>query len=224
MGMMENLHQVLPNIDPQDPFYEKLDSLKQYIENGTALTRQLLGFARGGRSEMEVADINQIVSTTSRMFGRTKTNIRIHLTSHQRLHKALVDSGQLEQVLLNLYVNAWQAMPDGGELLIQTENVVISAGDIKPFKTSPGVFIKISVTDTGVGIEKELQDRIFEPFFTTKEIDRGTGLGLATAYRILERHHGGITVYSESGKGTTFNVYLPALADGKSDESCAAQK
>jgi CheY-like chemotaxis protein len=124
-----------------------------------------------------------------------------------------VDPGQIEQVLLNIYVNAWHAMPGGGNLYIQTENVIIDENYIKPYRIELGKYIKISVTDTGIGMDEATQQRIFEPFFTTKEMGRGTGLGLASVYGIIKNHGGFINVYSEEGVGTTFNFYLPASKD-----------
>lgn len=120
-----------------------------------------------------------------------------------------VDRGQIEQVLLNLYVNAWQAMIDGGDLYLRTENVILDRSYVKPYTVEPGQYVKISITDTGVGIDKTTQQRIFEPFFTTKEMGRGTGLGLASVYGIIKSHGGYINVYSELNRGNDFH-YLPA--------------
>ena len=121
-----------------------------------------------------------------------------------------MDQGQIEQVLLNLYVNAWQAMPGGGDLFLQTENVILKEDFVNPYDVEPGRFVKISITDTGIGMDAATQQRIFDPFFTTKEKERGTGLGLASAYGIINNHGGIIRVYSQLGDGTTFNIYLPA--------------
>jgi len=113
-------------------------------------------------------------------------------------------------MLLNIYINAWQAMLGGGNLYVQTENSIIDQDYTKPFQINPGNYVKISITDTGVGMDATTRQRIFDPFFTTKEMGRGTGLGLASAYGIIKNHLGFINVYSEKGEGTTFNIYLPA--------------
>jgi len=116
----------------------------------------------------------------------------------------------MEQVLLNLYVNAWQAMPDGGDLYVQTQNIVLDEDYLRPYQLDSGNYVKISITDTGGGMDDETRKRVFEPFFTTKDKGMGTGLGLASAYGIVKNHNGIINVYSEKGEGSTFNIYLPA--------------
>jgi CheY-like chemotaxis protein len=169
-----------------------------------------LGFARGGKYEVRPTDLNELVQKSSEMFGRTKKEVRIHRKCEEDVWTVAVDRAQIEQVLLNLYVNAWQAMPGGGDLYIRGENVTLDENAARLFAAKPGNYVKVSVTDTGVGIDEETQQRIFEPFFTTKEMGRGTGLGLASAYGIIKNHGGIINVYSRKGQGTTFNVYLPA--------------
>ena len=120
------------------------------------------------------------------------------------------DRGQIEQVLLNMYINSWQAMPpEGGDLYLETQIVTLDTAFCKPHQTEPGRYVKISIMDTGAGMDETTRLRIFDPFFTTKEKSRGTGLGLASAYGIIKNHGGMITVYSEIGHGTTFNIYLP---------------
>jgi CheY-like chemotaxis protein len=174
------------------------------------LTNQLLGFARKGKYTPKQTDLNNLVEDSSKMFTRTRKETVIHKKLQDNIWNVNADPGQIEQVLLNLYVNAWHAMPNGGEIFIQTENVYLRDDYCKPFEASAGNYVKISVTDTGVGIDKENIERIFEPFFTTKDVGKGTGLGLASAYGIIKNHSGIIQVYSEKGHGATFNIYLPA--------------
>jgi CheY-like chemotaxis protein len=144
------------------------------------------------------------------MFGQTRKEIRIHTKCEKDVWTVSVDRAQIEQVLLNLYVNAWQAMPGGGDIYIRVENHVLDENAARTFSAKRGNYAKVSVTDTGVGIDEETQQRIFEPFFTTREVGRGTGLGLASAYGIIENHGGIINVYSAQGQGTTFTIYLPS--------------
>jgi CheY-like chemotaxis protein len=187
-----------------------LKSIEEQVKSGADLTWQLLSFARGGKFEVKPTDLNAIMKKTSTMFGRTRKEISIQSKLQQDLWPVEVDRGQIEQVLLNLYVNAWQAMPSGGSLFLETKNVTLDDQYRKHFYVKPGNYVKISVTDTGVGMDEKTQKRVFEPFFTTKEMGRGTGLGLATAYGIIKGHGGIINVYSEKGHGATFTIYLPA--------------
>jgi CheY-like chemotaxis protein len=190
------------------------DDYIQGVENAVMsaanLTNQLLGFARKGKYTLKQTDLNSIVEISTKMFVRTRKEIVIHKKLQPNIWSVHVDTGQIEQVLINLYLNAWHAMPDGGELFIQTENIYLSEDYCKPFEVPGGNYVKISVTDTGIGIDSEIIQRIFEPFFTTKEVGKGTGLGLASAYGIIKNHNGIIRVYSEKGHGATFNIYLPA--------------
>jgi PAS domain S-box-containing protein len=191
------------------PHFEHLNGIVDYVEGGANLTRQLLGFARGGKYEVKTTDLNELIKNQNKMFGRTKKEITIRGKYEENLWSTEVDRSQIEQVLMNLYINAVQAMPGGGDLYVHTENIIIDENYIKPFMIKPGKYIKTSVTDTGVGMDKATQQRIFDPFFTTKEMGRGTGLGLASVYGIVKNHDGFINVYSEQGEGTTFNFYLP---------------
>jgi two-component system cell cycle sensor histidine kinase/response regulator CckA len=212
MGIQGNASLMLLKTDSSDAFYEKLKSIEAYVENGTELTRQLLGFARRGKYHAIATDINSIIDKSASMFGRTKKEIRIRKELMSGIWTVEVDRGQIEQALLNLYVNAWQAMPEGGDLYLKTENVVLDASfeNIQPYKVETGKYIKITVADTGSGFDDETKKRIFEPFFTTKEMGRGTGLGLASVYGIIKSHGGYINVHSQKDHGTTFAVYLPA--------------
>ena len=155
-------------------------------------------------------ELNELVERSSRMFGRTKKEIMIERNYAEDLWTVDVDRSQIEQVLLNIYVNAWQAMPTGGTLLIQTANVRLDKKFVKPYNMGAGDYVNVTLTDTGVGMDAKTIKRVFDPFFTTKEKERGTGLGLASAYGIIKNHDGIITAQSEKGQGATFNIYLPA--------------
>ncbi|CAB1061459.1 Sensory box histidine kinase/response regulator [Olavius sp. associated proteobacterium Delta 1] len=210
MGIQGNASLMLLKIDSEHPNHEKIKNIETYVQNGTTLTKQLLGFARRGKYLVKATDLNEIIDKSSSLFARTRKEIQVHTNLYESIWTAEVDRGQIEQVLLNMYVNAWQAMLDGGDLYLSTENVTLDRSYVKPYKVEPGRYVKISISDTGVGIDKETQDRIFEPFFTTKEMGRGTGLGLASVYGIIKSHGGYINVYSELDQGTTFTIYLPA--------------
>ena len=195
--------------DRDHPNFGHMKGIEDMVQRGADLTRQLLGFARGGKYEVRATDLNELIEKCSEMFGRTKKEIKVD-RKYREIWPVEVDQAQIEQVLLNLYVNAWQAMPNGGSLYVETSNVVLDENHTKLFGVSPGNYVKISVTDTGIGMDKATQQRIFDPFFTTKEMVRGTGLGLSSAYGIIKNHDGIINVYSEKDEGTTFNIYLPA--------------
>ena len=209
MGIQGRASLVSVDLNPTHPHAEHIKAIEGYIRSATDLTRQLLGFARGGKYEVKPTDLNELVNKSVQMFGRMRKEIRIHTRLKDPAPVAAVDRNQIEQVLLNLYVNAWQAMPDGGDLYIGTSLDMLDEVRCAPYQAQPGHYAKIEITDTGIGIDKATQQRIFDPFFTTKEKGRGTGLGLASAYGIIKNHDGIISVYSEVGHGTTFNIYLP---------------
>ncbi len=209
-GILGYTSLMLMKTDITHPFHEKLKIIEQQVLSGSELTKQLLGFARGGKYEVKAANINDLIIKTSDIFGRTKKEITIYRKLQDNLHTVEVDMGQIEQVLLNLYVNAWQAMTSGGELYLESSNTFLDEEECRPFSANPGQYIKISVTDTGSGMDADTQKRIFEPFFTTKDMGKGTGLGLASAYGIIKNHGGIINVYSEKGLGSKFSIYLPA--------------
>jgi two-component system cell cycle sensor histidine kinase/response regulator CckA len=210
MAIQGNASLMLIHTDASDPCYEKLKAIEDQVVTGADLTKQLLGFARIGRYELKPMDLNEIVEKSSTMFARAKKEIVINKKYEHVLWAVEADASQIEQVLMNLYVNAWQAMPGGGHIYLETANVVFTEGDERSSYLKPGRYVKISVTDTGVGMDEKTKERIFEPFFTTKEMGRGTGLGLAMVYGIVKGHKGYINVYSEKGIGATFNIYLPA--------------
>ena len=210
MGIQGYTSLMLLDIDPTHPYYERLKGIEKQVKSGAELTRQLLGFARRGKYEVKPTNINDLIEKSSNMFGRTRKQIRISKSYEKDVWTVEADQGQIEHALLNLYVNAWQAMPGSGELYLESENVTIDVNYIEPYHVKPGRYVKISVKDTGVGMDSATQQRIFDPFFTTKEMGRGTGLGLASVYGIIKNHGGIINVSSKKGEGTTFNIYLPA--------------
>ena len=210
MGILGNTTLTMMTLNADHPGWVRLKNIEKYVQSGADLTRQLLGFARGGKVEIKPTDLNALIQHTLDLFGRTKKEITLTTHFQKKLWNVNVDRGQIEQVLLNFYVNAWQAMPDGGNLSLSTSNEVLDQSYFKVFSVIPGNYVKFTITDTGIGMDAHTQKRVFEPFFTTKEKGRGTGLGLASAYGIIKNHGGLITVSSEKGLGTTFTVYLPA--------------
>ena len=210
MGIQGNATLMQLKIESEHPNFEKIKNIEKFVQNGTALTNQLLGFARRGKYLVKTTDLNEVIEKSSSLFARMKKEIQVHTDLHDEIWAAEVDRGQIEQALLNLYVNAWQAMSAGGDLYLKTRNVMLDSNYVKPYKVEPGKYVEISVSDTGVGIDRKTRERIFEPFFTTKEMGRGTGLGLASVYGIIKSHGGYIDVSSEKEKGTTFTLYLPA--------------
>jgi PAS domain S-box-containing protein len=215
---------MLMDTDAHDPNYEKLKVIEGQVQSGASITSQILGFARGGKYEVKATDLNKLLAKSADLFGRTKKEIHINKKYADDLLIVEVDRVQIEQVLLNIFVNAWQAMPEGGTIYLETRNVFIDETPSGFSSLKPGQYAKISVTDTGVGIDEETQRGIFEPFFTTKEMGKGTGLGLAAAYGIIKGHGGTINVYSEEGRGTTFNIYLPASEKKLAEEKIVPNK
>jgi len=210
MAIKGNLSLVVFDLDSKHPQYERLQVVEKLIHSGAELTKQLLDFAKGSAYRTEPIDMNKLIDKSSSMFNRAEKGIRIHKNCARDAWTVEVDPGQIEQVMMNLYINAWQAMAEQGEIYLETENVVLDDNFVKPYGVNPGNYLRISVTDTGGGMDEATQRRVFEPFFTTKDKDRGTGLGLASAYSIITKHGGIINLHSEKGIGTTFNVYLPA--------------
>ena len=219
MGIQGRLSLALMQTEPETRLASHLKEIEDYTMRAADLTHKLLGFARSEKGEVAATDINELVHTQNRMFGRTCKSISIKETLDENLWNALVDPRQIDQVLLNMYVNAYHAMPDGGELYVQTANETLPEARTAPHDLEAGNYIKISVTDSGVGMDAAVQRRIFEPFFTTKPKGEGTGLGLASAFTIIKNHGGFITLYSEVGRGTTFNIYLPATEAAAAPEA-----
>ncbi|HPR51611.1 MAG TPA: PAS domain S-box protein [Deltaproteobacteria bacterium] len=210
MGILGNISLMTMSMDEKDTMYERLKNMEGYVKRGSDLTRQLLGFAQGGKYEAKVTDIGEFILNSTEMFSRTRKEIRVHTHVRSNISPVEVDQGQLEQVLLNLYLNAWQAMPGGGDLYVGAENTELTKKTAEIYGLALGSYVKVSVRDTGTGMDMSIKARIFDPFFTTKELGRGTGLGLASVYGIVKNHGGSIMVESEVGIGTEFVFFLPA--------------
>jgi PAS domain S-box-containing protein len=187
-----------------------IQEMKALVNRGAALTKQLLGFARLGKYDLRPLDLARVVAKTSAIFGRARTDITIQLDFAPGLLAVLMDHSQLEQVLMNLFINAGQAMPGGGRLLLHAENADLADEEGALMGLPPGLYAKLVVTDTGSGMDAKTMGRIFEPFFTTKGPGQGTGLGLASVYGIIKNHAGFIGVESTMGNGATFTLLLPA--------------
>jgi two-component system cell cycle sensor histidine kinase/response regulator CckA len=210
---------LLREFDEGDERRADIAEIQSAGTRASGLTRQLLAFSRKQIIEPVLLDVNQVVSTLRTMLGRLiGEDVEIGLDLDANLWPVMADRGQLEQVVMNLVINARDAMPDGGKLTIATKNVTLDENHTKMHPGShPGDHVALIVSDTGIGMSSEVQSRMFEPFFTTKEPGKGTGLGMATVYGIVTQSHGSIDVESEIGKGTSFTLYLP-----RSDESAAS--
>lgn len=209
MGIQGRSSLMAFEMEPSHPYFEHIRAIDEYISSATNLTKQLLGVARSGKYEPKPTDLIPLVKGSAMMFGRTKKEIKIQTQMHPSPVVVEVDRQQIEQVLLNMYINAGQAMTGGGQLFLKVDITSLNAEYCRPHKVPPGTYAMVSITDTGIGMDDATRQQIFDPFFTTKEKGRGTGLGLASAYGIIKNHDGIITVNSEVGHGTTFNIYLP---------------
>ncbi len=209
-GIQGHASLALMDLAPDAPIAARLKTIEQLVASGVGLTRQLLGLARDQRNNPRPTDLNELIKRHNQVFGRTRKEVGIRGRYAKELHNVEVDRGQMEQVLLNLYINAWQAMPQGGRILVETENIEVSAEMARPYGARAGAHVRITIGDNGIGMSPEVQRRIFEPFFTTREKSKGTGLGLASVYAILKNHGGFVDVASVEGQGTTFSLFLPA--------------
>ena len=214
------------DLSATDPIYHHVDVIETASQRASELTQQLLAFARGGKFDARPNDVNDIVREVVTLLSRTiNKNITLVLNTCDDLLPAVCDAGQVQQAVLNICINARDAMPQGGTLTMETENSVLGPEDVRTLvDIRPGAFVRISISDTGVGMDRETKQHMFDPFFTTKE--KGTGLGLSLVYGIIKKHRGFIQAYSEPGKGSMFRVHLPACEDaeecGKTEQAPAA--
>jgi PAS domain S-box-containing protein len=214
----------LSRIAPPNVFRDSLEDIRTAATRAAMLTNQLLAFSRRQVLQARVVDLNHILEGTESMLRRLiGEDVKLVMTLDPALRNVKVDPAQMEQVVMNLAVNARDAMPLGGTLTLETANVFLDQSDaLRHLEVSPGHYVSMKVTDTGSGMDQQTLARIFEPFFTTKEVGKGTGLGLSTVYGIVKQCGGHIMVRSEPGAGTTFEIFLPATEEAASEKDMAA--
>jgi len=220
MGIQGHISLMLFQIDTAHPFHQRLRNVEKLVESGSKLTSQLLGYARKGRYEVKPIDLNVVIKETAETVKRVRKDVTFDFNFAGDLSSVEADTGQMEQIFMNLFVNASDAMPDGGKIHVRSENISIQALTSLPYALKPGAYVLLTIRDEGMGMDEATRERIFEPFFTTKEMGRGTGLGLASVYGIVKGHEGFIDVQSQPQVGTTFRIYFPvstkqAATDGK---------
>lgn len=212
MAIQGNVSLMLLDTDLDSPQHIELRKIQEHVESGARMTAQLLGYARKGKYRIRSLDLNELVAGTVAAYGKANTHVTFNVRFEKRLRPVVADRSQLEQVLTNVFINAADAMPRGGQIIVRTRNVSHEQVKRGNYEVKPGDYVLVRVGDTGIGMEAKVRRRVFEPFFTTKELGRGTGLGLASAYGIVKGHGGYIEVDSNAGKGTTVYIYLPASA------------
>ena len=206
---------LIKDLGPQHPSSKRVGQIQKAADRAAALTRQLLAFSRKQVLQPRILDINEVVADVETMLRRLiGEDVKLVTRPGAGIGRIKADPGQIEQVLMNLAVNARDAMPKGGRLLFETANVALDESHARAHpEVQPGPFVMLAVTDTGVGMTAQTQAHIFEPFFTTKEMGSGTGLGLATVFGIVQQSGGSITVDSRVGLGTTCTIYFPRVED-----------
>lgn len=213
-----NVSLMLLEANSHRPDKESLRNIEKQVQRASRLTKQLLGYARQETYEVKPINLNEVVRDTASTIAATRKDIRTHQKLAGDLLGIRADLGQIEQVLMNLYVNAADAMPGGGDLFLKSMNITDKDMEGKPYKPKPGSYVLLTVKDTGIGMDQETKQRAFDPFFTTKGLGGGTGLGLASVYGIVKAHKGYIDLESEKGKGTTFSLYFPASEEKVEDD------
>ena len=212
---------LLNRIGEKDPLRPELDEIRKAANRGARLTSQLLGFTRGQAVQPTALDLNAIVLDLQRMLGLViGEHVTLETELAPNLHKVLCDPGQMEQVIMNLILNARDAMPTGGSIRVETANTEVGERVAREHGIRPGRCVMLSITDNGLGIDPEAMAHIFEPFFTTKECGKGTGLGLSTVHRIVKESGGDIWVHSDPGAGSTFTICLPCAPNGVGCRRC----
>jgi len=221
--ILGNTYLTLRNLQPDDPMRLRLIEVEKASSRAAVLTRQLLAFSRRQHLERRTINLNETIGEIMKLLQRIiGEDVEVNVKAGSGLSAVFADPAQIEQVVMNLAVNARDAMPGGGRLTIETSNVTLDENYRRQYAyVQPGRYVEIRVSDNGTGMDAETQGRIFEPFFTTKEVGKGTGLGLSMVYGIVKQHDGHINVYSEAGQGTTFRIYLPIAESAVKEEAVA---
>lgn len=214
---------MLLDTDVSHPQYAHLKEINSVAANATRMINLLRAFAGQGSYNRKAADPNSLIEKTTRAFARNKTELNFRLALEEKIWAVEVDQTKFEQVLFNLYQNAWEAMPSAGDLYVSSENIRFDERQSKPYGLAKENYVRISIKDTGRGMDQKIRRRIFEPFFSTKDPQKNKGLGLSTAFGIIKRLGGAIRVASTEGQGTSVVLYLPAAA-GNVEHSIAAEK
>lgn len=217
--ILGNAQLALMNVIKDESLRRGIKAIKKAGEKAASLTQQLLAFSRKQVIKPKIIDLNKEINETKKMLKRIiGENIDFQTVLGPELWQVYADPGQINQIIMNMVVNARDAMPQGGNLIIETANADVDENYFREHSIKGeklGHYVMLAISDTGIGMEPEIQEHIFEPFFTTKEVGQGTGLGLSTIYGIVKQNNGFISIYSKPGKGTTFNVYLPKVKDAE---------
>ncbi|MBA2734851.1 MAG: response regulator [Acidobacteria bacterium] len=223
--ILGNTHLALRKLQPDDSLQLRLVEVEKAANRAAVLTRQLLAFSRRQHLERRTINLNDTINEIMKLLRRIiGEDVEVRVIATPGLSATFADPAQIEQVIMNLAVNARDAMPEGGQITIETSNVELDNSYRRQYPyVDPGKYVQIRVSDTGTGIDAETQKHIFEPFFTTKEVDKGTGLGLSMVYGIVKQHDGHINVYSEVGHGTTFKIFLPIVESAVETEGLTIQ-
>ena len=216
MGVQGHLSLMRIDGSASEKIVSHIHQIAKLVDTAAELTGRLLGFARGGKYKIVELDVNLVLAMALNIFKPSRKDITIHESLDKKLHLVEGDHSQLEQVCLNILINASQAMIDPGEIFVRTQNIVIKEDHGYPFEVNPGLYIKIMIQDTGIGMDMKIQKRIFDPFFSTRTTGetQSRGLGLSTVFGIVKNHKGFITVKSRKGEGSTFTVCLPSSSKG----------
>jgi signal transduction histidine kinase len=215
MGIQGNVDLIALDMDKDQTHEKQIETIRNCVENGSRLTQQLLGFARLGKYESEVTDPNQLIKDRIDSINAEEMKVQVTSDVQKDVWQVNIDRDQVQQVLEGIIDNAVQAMPEGGNIHLESTNVHLDDHGASIFRLSAGRYVRISISDTGTGMEEGTLEQIFDPFFTTKAMQQGTGLGLASAYGIIRNHGGHIDVQSEIHRGTTFSIYLKAHEECK---------